>query len=85
MSETSSKSLDTVMPSLLIKDLPDSTELDREAMLAIVGGARSGTHQNFRLRPLPRPGTVTRIVSYPPGFAPSAGSDASSKGTKKPA
>jgi hypothetical protein len=49
-----------------IKDLPQSDELDRRAMLAIVGGARAGA------RPTTLVGTTFRggrIVDYPPGFA----------------
>lgn len=29
------------MATIVIKDLPDNVELDREAMLAVVGGART--------------------------------------------
>jgi hypothetical protein len=70
MPETISNPMDNVMPVIVIKDLPDSTELDREAMLAIVGGARSGVHRHFRPRTAPRKSAVTRIVPFPPGFAP---------------
>ena len=48
-----------------IKDLPQSVELDRKAMLAIVGGARAGA------RPIDLVGATIRggrIVDYPPGF-----------------
>ena len=48
-----------------IKDLPQSVELDRAAMLAVVGGARAGA------RPTDLAGATfrsTRIVDYPPGF-----------------
>ena len=48
-----------------IKDLPQSDELDRRAMLAIVGGARAGA------RPTQLAGAMARsdrIVDYPPGF-----------------
>ena len=54
------------MALINIKDLPQSDELDRKAMLAIVGGARSGA------RPTDLVGTTFRsgrIVDYPPGFA----------------
>jgi hypothetical protein len=52
------------MATLHIKDLSDSTELDREAMRAIVGGARGSQPwqaiaEAFRDR---------RIVDYPPGL-----------------
>ena len=37
------------MATIVIKDLPDNIELDREAMLNIVGGARSrGQNPVFR-------------------------------------
>jgi len=55
------------MATLKIKDLSDSTELDREAMRAIVGGARGGSQpwqaiaEVFKDR---------RIVDYPPGVKP---------------
>ena len=54
------------MATLKIKDLSDSTELDREAMRAIVGGARGGQPwqaivEVFKDR---------RIVDYPPGVKP---------------
>ena len=48
-----------------IKDLPQSDELDRQAMLTIVGGARTGA------RPASPAGAASRserIVDYPPGF-----------------
>lgn len=55
------------MALINIKDLPQSVELDREAMLAIVGGARAGA------RPAGLAGAAPfgsgRIVDYPPGFA----------------
>ena len=54
------------MATLKIKDLSDSTELDREAMRAIVGGARGSqpwqaSPEFFRDR---------RLVDYPPGIKP---------------
>jgi hypothetical protein len=55
------------MATLHIKDLSDSTELDREAMRAIVGGARGGSQpwqaiaEVFKDR---------RLVDYPPGVKP---------------
>jgi len=53
------------MALITIKDLQQSDELDRKAMLAIVGGARAG------VRPAnPEAATLRsgRIVDYPPGF-----------------
>jgi hypothetical protein len=55
------------MPTIHIRDLSDSTELDLKAMRAIVGGARGGSQPwqaiaaSFKDR---------RIVDYPPGFKP---------------
>jgi hypothetical protein len=54
------------MAKLIIKDLTDSVELDREAMAAIVGGARVGARSSIAA-PLVPP--ATRVVEYPPGFA----------------
>ncbi|MGF6722025.1 hypothetical protein P3T43_001372 [Paraburkholderia sp. GAS41] len=53
------------MPTIAIKDLPDSVELDRQAMTAIVGGARSGARYGSLLQPSSGP---TRLVEYPQGF-----------------
>jgi len=54
------------MALITVKDLPQSIELDRRAMHAIVGGARAG------VRPLVPEATTlrsgSRIVDYPPGF-----------------
>jgi hypothetical protein len=52
------------MATLQIKDLSDSTALDREAMRAIVGGARSGG-QSWQA--IPELFRQKRIVDYPPG------------------
>jgi hypothetical protein len=60
------------MAKLVIKDLSASVELDREAMTAIIGGARSGTRFAVTAQTQPAAAqTVVRIVDYPPGF-PSA-------------
>ena len=53
------------MALIKVKDLPQSVDLDRKAMQAIVGGARAG------VRPVDLPGATTRsgrIVDYPPGL-----------------
>jgi hypothetical protein len=51
------------MALIKVKDLPQSAALDRKAMQAIVGGARTG------VRPVELSGATTgRIVDYPPGF-----------------
>jgi hypothetical protein len=57
---------DASVATIVIKDLSDSTELDRAAMQAIVGGTRNGG------RPWrPEAGTTgpARIIDYPPGMA----------------
>ncbi|WP_297352832.1 hypothetical protein [Paraburkholderia sp.] len=53
------------MAIIAIKDLPDSVELDRQAMAAIVGGARSGAQYGSLLQQAPNP---TRLIDYPQGF-----------------
>lgn len=57
------------MTIISIKDLPESVALDREAMLAITGGARSGGSPNFS--GWPTLGT-NRLIGYPSGFATNA-------------
>jgi hypothetical protein len=55
------------MARISIKDLPQSDDLDREAMRTILGGGLSG------LRPSQEghgPGQKRPIVDYPPGFGP---------------
>lgn len=54
-----------IMAKLLIKDLTDSVELDREAMAAIVGGARIGARLTSAAPLVP---VSARVVEYPPGF-----------------
>ena len=53
------------MAKLAIKDLTDSVELDRQAMAAIVGGARIGARSSIAVQVVPR---SARVVDYPPGF-----------------
>jgi hypothetical protein len=53
------------MAKLIIKDLADSVQLDREAMAAIVGGARVGARSSSAAPLVP---AATRVVEYPPGF-----------------
>ena len=54
------------MTFITINDLPQSDELDREAMRSIVGGGLS------RARPIQadqhKAGGSQRLVDYPPGF-----------------
>ncbi|WP_136416581.1 hypothetical protein [Herbaspirillum sp. ST 5-3] len=57
------------MAHIVIKDLPDSMELDRKAMVAIVGGARTRGRQQSLGRTIFR---TTRIVNFPTGFAQGA-------------
>ncbi|CAB3733121.1 hypothetical protein [Paraburkholderia rhynchosiae] len=53
------------MAKLLIKDLKDSVDLDRQAMAAIVGGARIGARLSSATPLVP---ASARVVEYPPGF-----------------
>jgi len=51
--------------ALIIKDLPQSDDLDREAMRSIVGGGRIGAWPAH----FDQAGTESgRIVEYPPGL-----------------
>ena len=52
------------MATITIKDLPESIDLDREAMHAVIGGARGANRQAYQLQ---RAFGTTRIVDYPPG------------------
>jgi hypothetical protein len=49
---------------ITIKDLSDSTELDRAAMQAIVGGARNGGRP---WQPELASSGPARLIDYPPG------------------
>ena len=53
------------MAKLTIKDLTESVELDRQAMAAIVGGARIGARSSIAVPLVP---ASARVVDYPPGF-----------------
>lgn len=53
------------MTTISIKDLPDSVELDRQAMAAIIGGARTGVRYSIVAQPVM---STARVVDYPPGF-----------------
>ena len=66
------------MALINIKDLPQSVELDRKAMLAIVGGARAGARQAGLVGATIRSG---RIVDYPPGFVRDKSVDANGQRT----
>ena len=54
------------MATIAIKDLPDSVALDREAMLAITGGARIGGSQRFLKRSMLH---ASPISGYPTGIS----------------
>jgi hypothetical protein len=53
------------MALITIKDLPQSDDLDRQAMLSIAGGARTGVQPVAADAATSRAG---RIVDYPPGL-----------------
>ncbi|GAB3627843.1 hypothetical protein PTE30175_04524 [Pandoraea terrae] len=53
------------MAVIVIKDLPESVDLDREAMAAIVGGARAGSRPEWQAHR--RIGNA-RLIQYPLGF-----------------
>lgn len=55
------------MTIIVIKDLPESVDLDRQAMAEIMGGARTRGRQTFIGSTIFR---STRIVNYPTGFIP---------------
>ena len=63
------------MAHITIKDLPLDVELDRQAMVAIVGGSRAGGAsramglQQRTAQHSTVVGSSSRIVDYPPGFA----------------
>jgi hypothetical protein len=56
------------MATIVIKDLAESIDLDREAMTAITGGARTGGR---RIVPAQTISQTNRIVNFPSGFTPS--------------
>jgi hypothetical protein len=67
-----------IMATIVIKDLSENIDLDRQAMVAITGGARTRGRQSYAGRQLAgRPALGnTRIVDFPVGYAsgtPSAG------------
>jgi hypothetical protein len=56
------------MSTIVIKDLPENIELDRQAMIAITGGARTRGPQAFRTRTMIK---GTGILNYPGNPTPS--------------
>ncbi|WP_237718324.1 hypothetical protein, partial [Cupriavidus sp. BIS7] len=75
--------LENAMAVIVIKDLPENMDLDREAMTAIIGGARvTGTYrwQSSHRRP-----SLTRLIQYPEGFpgASQAAGQEREAGTKR--
>jgi hypothetical protein len=59
------------MTTLVIKDLPESVDLDREAMAAITGGARIASHQT-QLAPRPFVGLRVEMAGAPTTRGPAA-------------
>lgn len=57
------------MATIVIKDLRENTELDRQAMLAISGGARFRARGNVTGRPAQR---TMRLFELAPGAAGTA-------------
>ena len=53
------------MATIVVKDLPESIDLDREAMTSITGGARMRAPKTIFTRTMSQ---GARIVNYPPGF-----------------
>jgi hypothetical protein len=51
------------MATIVIKDLPENMDLDREAMLAITGGARLGGRSAGRARRVASPPAGSRAES----------------------
>lgn len=69
------------MAVIVIKDLTDSVELDRDAMSAIVGGARTagGSHAWHLLRH----NRQARLIQYPGGFPGTQPAGTAQKGRAK--
>jgi len=53
------------MARITVTDLPQSDDLDREAMRAIAGGSRAAAPPIKTAQAAPR---ENRILDYPPGF-----------------
>jgi hypothetical protein len=53
------------MATIVIKDLTENIDLDRQAMASIIGGART----RGRFIPRRTAASTTRIVNFPRGFA----------------
>lgn len=58
------------MTTIAIRDLPENTALDRQAMTAIVGGSRYGRRPGFAGQSA---AGATRLFTYPAGFVRSVG------------
>lgn len=56
------------MSIIVIKDLPESVDLDRQAMVEITGGARTRGRQTFIGSTIFH--SSARILNYPTGFSP---------------
>ena len=61
------------MAKLVIKDLTDSVELDRQAMAAIVGGARIGARASVAVQVAPGASVVVHVVDATAKSAEAAG------------
>jgi len=59
------RKLENAMAVIVIKDLSENMDLDREAMTAIIGGARLAG--SYRWQSHRRP-SLTRLIQYPQGF-----------------
>jgi hypothetical protein len=70
------------MAVIVIKDLPENVDLDREAMTAIIGGARmAGT---YRWQASHRRPSLTRLIQYPEGFPGASQIAGQERGTGTP-
>jgi hypothetical protein len=58
------------MALVIIEDLPQSDDLDREAMRSITGGARSSGARLMQFDQAEAEADSGRIVNYPSGFGP---------------
>jgi len=67
------------MAIIVIKDLPENVELDRQAMVAITGGARVSVRQTYLGRAI---SSSTRILNYPPSFARNSRADANGQSAR---
>ncbi len=69
------------MAVIVIKDLSENTDLDREAMTAIIGGARLAG--SYRWQSTRRP-SLTRLIQYPDGFPGTSQAAGQERATRTP-